>query len=201
MFGFLSKSPPWDEVNYWALDLETGGLQPADPILSLGMVPLRGGVICFGEHFYTLVRPKNFETLSTEGIRAHQIVPAELEQAPPLAHAIAEFEARVGPQDVLLLHFAQVDVGFLKRAFGELGKPWPRHRVVDTAVLLANLTRRTRQLEPYARALPAGLGEARAALSLPGHLEHHALWDALATAELFLVLRARLGARTLQALQ
>ena len=26
MFSF--RSPPWDEVTYWALDLETGGLDP-----------------------------------------------------------------------------------------------------------------------------------------------------------------------------
>jgi DNA polymerase III subunit epsilon len=200
LFSFLTKGPPWDEVTYWTLDLETAGLRPTDPILSMGMVPIRGGVICYGERFYTLVQPKGLDKLSTEGIQAHQIVPSELEQAPPLAQTIAEFEARVGPQDVLLMHFAQVDVGFLRRAFKELNKPWPKPRVVDTAVLLSNLTQRRRQLEPYARALPSGLGAARAEFGLPGHLEHHALWDALATAELFLVLRARLGAKTLQAL-
>lgn len=200
MFGLLAKSPPWDAVTYWALDLETAGLQPSDPILSLGMLPIRGGVICFGEHFYTLVRPEGLAHLSTEGIQAHHIVPSELEQAPSLAQAIEQFEARVGPQDVLLLHFAQVDIGFLRRAFKALGKPWPKLKVVDTAVLLGSLTQRQRQLEPYAKALPSGLGEARAVFGLPPHLEHHALWDALATMEMFLVLRARLGAKTLSSL-
>ena len=39
-------SPPWDAVTYWALDLETGGLDPRhDPILSVGMVPVRSGGI------------------------------------------------------------------------------------------------------------------------------------------------------------
>jgi DNA polymerase-3 subunit epsilon len=34
-------SPPWDSVTYWALDLETGGLDPrADPILSVGIAEL-----------------------------------------------------------------------------------------------------------------------------------------------------------------
>ncbi|HYQ80643.1 MAG TPA: 3'-5' exonuclease, partial [Anaeromyxobacteraceae bacterium] len=40
----LFRSPAWDSVVYWALDLETGGLDPrTDPILAVGMVPLRQG--------------------------------------------------------------------------------------------------------------------------------------------------------------
>ncbi|RDI94643.1 3'-5' exonuclease [Meiothermus sp. QL-1] len=193
------KTPSWWEATYWALDLETSGLEPSDQILSVGMVPIREGVIEFGAHFYSLVRPQRPEELSLEGIRAHHILPAELESAPPLAVVMEKVLHRVG-QGVLLLHFAPLDLGFLKQACRSLGLGWPRPRVVDTAVLLSRLNHRRQRLEPYAQPLPSALGAARRSLGLPPHLEHHALWDALATAELFLLLRERLGARTLREL-
>ena len=56
----LWPSPPWDAVTYWALDLETGGLDPrSDPILSVGMVPIRAGGIRLGEAWSSLVRPED----------------------------------------------------------------------------------------------------------------------------------------------
>lgn len=193
------KSPAWNEINYWALDLETSGLEPSDQILSVGMVPIRSGVIEFGAHYYSLVRPTRPEALSVEGIKAHHILPDELQTAPPLALVLDEVQQRLG-QDVLVLHFSSVDLGFLRRSCRALGRPWKKPLVVDTAVLLARLNERIRRLEPYKEPCPGGLGAARAFLGLPGHLEHHALWDALATAELFLALRHRLQAQTLHQL-
>lgn len=193
------KSPAWNEVNYWALDLETSGLEPSDQILSVGMVPIRSGVIEFGAHYHSLVQPVQPEALSVEGIKAHHILPSELESAPPLAQVLDEMEQRIG-QDVLILHFSSIDLGFLRQSYKALGRPWPKPLVVDTAVLLARLSERRRRLEPHSQPYPGALGAARAIFGLPGHLEHHALWDALATAELFLVLRHRLQAHTLQQL-
>ncbi|GIW24225.1 PolC-type DNA polymerase III [Meiothermus sp.] len=195
----FAKSPAWNEVTYWALDLETSGLNPSDQILSVGMVPIRNGIIEFGAHYYSLVHPVRPEALSAEGIKAHHILPRELDSAPKLELVLEEIRVRIG-RDVLLLHFSSVDLGFLQRYFRDTGKPWIRPVVVDTAVLLARLGEQRRRLEPHARPFPSGLAAARAALGLPGHLEHHALWDALATAELFLVLRQKLQARTLRQL-
>lgn len=195
----FAKSPAWDEVTYWALDLETSGLGPSDQILSVGMVPIRKGVIEFGAHYYSLVRPIRPEALSAEGIRAHHILPRELESAPSVEQVLDEVRLRMG-HDVLLLHYSPVDLGFLKRYFRTLGRPRFKPVVVDTVVLLGRLGERQRQLEPHAKPFPTGLAAARAAFGLPGHLEHHALWDALATAELFLLLRHRLQARTLRQL-
>lgn len=196
---FFQPSPPWDSLTYWALDLETSGLKAADQILSVGLVPIRQGVISYGEHYYSLVRPTNPQGLSAQGIQAHHIRPSELEGAPALAEVVAEVERRVSI-GVLLLHYASVDVGFLQRAYKSLGRPWPRPKVVDTVALLSRLSERQRQLEPFAKPLPTGLAEARTRFGLPPHLEHHALYDALATAELFLLLRSRLGAKTLRQL-
>lgn len=163
------------------------------------MVPIRQEAIVWGEHFYSLVRPEQPDRLSTSGIQAHQIVPSELEGASPLSEILEQIDQRL-QRDVLLLHYGSVDLGFLQRAYKRLGKPWLKPITVDTAVLLTKLTHRAQQFDPHSPALPLGLSKARAYFGLPAHLEHHALYDALATAELFLQLRSRLGAKTLKSL-
>jgi DNA polymerase-3 subunit epsilon len=196
----LFRSPAWDAVDYWALDLETSGLRPReDEILSVGMVPVRRGVIRYGERLYRLVRPETPASLSTEGIRAHHILPAELEQAPLLPAVLAEVEPRIR-EGVLLLHHAGLDLAFLRRAWRRCGWRWPRPRVVDTELLLVALEHRRQRFEPFPRPTSTALAASREALGLPAYPNHHALWDALATAELFLAVRARLGAKTLRSL-
>jgi DNA polymerase III subunit epsilon len=196
------SSPPWDEVLYLALDLETSGLEPRDDeILSLAMVPIRGGVIRCGERFASLVRPADPAGLSQEGLRAHHLLPADLAAAPPLAELLPEVDRRLRA-GVLVLHHAPLDLGFLRQAWRAAGRPWPRPRpqVVDTVVLLRRLELRQHLLTPHPAPLPAALPAARAALGLPAYPNHDALIDAVATAELFLVLRARLAARRLREL-
>lgn len=194
----LFRSPPWDSVDYLALDLETSGLDARrHQILSVGMVPVRQGAIRWGEHEYTLVRPLSMEELDGEAIGIHHILPEELRAAPPLEEVMERVAARL-QKAVLLVHHAPLDVEFLRRTFERLGRKWPRPPVADTRVLASRVEQRMQQLEPYARELPRGLEELRRAFGLPAFDPHHALADALATAELFLALRARLGARTLR---
>src|SRR5579864_1472778 len=194
------SSPPWDEPLYFALDLETSGLEPrADEILALAMVPIRGGVIRYGERFSSLVRPADPARLSQEGLRAHQLLPGELAAAPPIGELLAEVDRRLRA-GILVLHHAPLDLGFLRQAFRREGRRWPRPQTVDTVVLLRRLEIRRLLLGPHPPPLPAALPAARAALGLPAYPNHDALIDALATAELFLVLRARLGAERLREL-
>lgn len=201
LLAFFERSPPWDRVVYWALDLETSGLEvKRDHILSVGMVPIRQGTIRWGERFYSLVRPPDLSDLPEDGIRAHHILPAELEEAPPIAEVLPAIEQRL-VEGALLLHFSAVDLVFLRRAFREAQRRWPHPPVVDTVELLARLDQQRAYLDPHAQPLPNGLGEARAALGLPAHDAHHALADALATAELLLLLRARLDSKTLKDLR
>jgi DNA polymerase III subunit epsilon len=192
------RSPRWNEVVYWSIDLETTGFDPhADRILSVGMVPVRDGSIRHGERFYTLVRPGRDARLDTEAIRAHHILPGELDGAPSLAEALPEVNRRLG-EGIPLVHYGRLDVGFLREAYRRAGRDWPHRRVVDTVDLLVALTKRGRFLDPGARPWPTSLVGARERLGLPPHRVHHALSDAIATAELFLALRSRLGARTLR---
>jgi DNA polymerase-3 subunit epsilon len=194
-------SPDWDTLTYWALDLETSGLRPgSDQILSVGLVPVRSGVVRLAEQYYTLVRPENPSALSFEGLRAHHILPSELEHAPALAAVLPEIDLRLR-EGVLLLHFARLDLAFLRQAYRQARLDWPRPKLVDTVELMLKLGYRQQRFSPYPKAPPTALPEAREHLGLPRYRNHHALSDALATAELFLALRARLGAKTLRELR
>jgi len=196
----LFHSPRWDQVVFWSLDLETSGLKPAsDRIVSVGMVPIRGGVIRYGERFHRLVRPAGLDELSTEGIRAHHILPAELADAPPLADVLPEVDRRLR-EGVLLVHYAHLDVEFLRGAYNRCGMTWPKPRVVDTVDLVLVWHYRQQQWTPHPPPPRTALSDARAAFHLPEHPAHDALSDALATAELFLVLRQRLGLETLRSI-
>ena len=195
-------SPAWDELTYWALDLETGGLDPAhDAILSVGMVPIRAGVVRLAEAYETLVRPSTDSHITAASVQAHQLVPREVVDAPPLEHVIVQIELRLGEESsALLVHHAGIDVKFLRQAYRVLRRPWIRPRVVDTVDLLLKTARKTRFVDPNAqqREPELNLTSARKHLGLPEYGAHDALIDAISTAELFLVLRRALGARTLR---
>ena len=198
----LFSSPAWDSVVYWALDLETGGLDPrADAILAVGMLPIRERTIRIGEAFATLVRPETGESVSPASITAHQLVWGEVRGAPQLAEVVPEIDARLR-QGVLLVHHRGLDLKFLRRAFLRAGVRWPKPPVVDTVELLMRVARRARRFRPeLPDVLPAlNLSQARRQRGLPDYQAHDALTDALSTAELFLVLREELRARRLREL-
>ena len=195
----LWPSPAWNEVTYWALDLETGGLDPKrDAILSVGMVPIREGTIRLGEAYSTLVRPEDGSDISTASVRVHQLVPGDVRDAPPLPDVLREIDRRLTGA-VLLVHHAGIDVRFLRRAHQLTGLSWPRPRVVDTVELLARAARKAHFIDPDASPndFVANLGAARKRYGLPEYSAHDALTDAIAAGELFLVLRRALGARRL----
>lgn len=196
----LFHSPPWRSAVYWALDLETGGLDArTDPILAVGMVPLREGVIRLAEAYGTLVRPEAGRRITPESVRAHQLVWDEVREAPPLGGVLREVDRRLR-EGVLLVHHKAIDVVFLREAYRRQGLHWPRPRVVDTASLLVKEAKRARFADPdRPDHMPSlQLSVARREHGLPGYPAHDAVTDAVAAAELFLVLRKSLGARTLR---
>jgi len=196
----LWPSPRWDEVTYWSLDLETGGLDARhDPILAVGMLPVRGGTIQLGEAFESLVRPEAGDAIGAASVRLHQLVPGDVRDAPPLTDVLRAVDERLAG-GVLLVHQAAIDVRFLRRAHAAMGVRWAKPRVVDTVDLLVRVAKKARFIDPDAQhQLPSlNLSDSRRRFGLPDYAAHHALTDAIATAELFLVLRRALGARTLR---
>ncbi len=199
----LWPSPAWDALTYWSLDLETGGFDARrDPIIAVGMVPIRQATVRLGEAFEALVRPPRAMDVNAYSVVAHQLVPRDLHGAPRLAQVLVEVDRRLA-EGVLLVHQAALDVRFLKRAYRHLGMRWRAPRVVDTVDLLVRFAKKQRFIDPDAQEEePAwNLRAARQRFGLPDYAVHHALTDAIATAELFLVLRKALGAKTLRDLR
>lgn len=196
----LFRSPSWDSIVYWALDLETGGLDAArDPIIAIGMVPVRAGTIRLREAYRTLARPVEGSRIDPGSISAHQLVWSEVQQAPTLAEILPEVDRRLR-EGVLLVHHRAIDVDFLRRDFDRVGLPWPSPRVVDTRRLLL---RNAQLSDPRVShdQVALNLSLARARYGLPDYQAHDALSDAIATAELFLAVRMAIGARTLRDLR
>ena len=198
----LFSSPRWDLPVYWALDLETGGLDARhDPILSVGMVPIRAGVIRLGESFSTLIRPDPGRPIRPESVRAHQLLAGDLRKSPPLHAVLLEVDRRL-EGGVLLVHNRGIDLPFLKGGHARTGLPWKKPRVVDTVDLIVRAATRRRLFRPGGEEMPSlNLSEARRAHGLPEYGAHDALTDAVSTAELFLVLRQVIGAKRLRDLR
>jgi DNA polymerase-3 subunit epsilon len=198
--SLFRRSPPWESLEYWVLDLETGGLDARyAPIVAVGMVPIRERRVRLGEAFTTLVRPPSRATIAPAAVRTHGLVRADLDVAPPIGAVLPEIERRLAG-GVLVAHHAGLDLSFLQLAFHWEGLRWPSPPVVDTAKLLVKLADRQRRHHPEQPAdpPPLQLAAARQRLGLPDYPQHDALGDALATAELFLVLARALEARTLR---
>jgi DNA polymerase-3 subunit epsilon len=179
----------WIEAEFASLDFETTGLDPdRDAIVSFGVVPVRGGRVILAESEYREVAPG--APLTARSIVVHGLRPLDLRGAPPLTEVLSDLRASLQGR-YLLAWSADVEAGFLARAFGGSGRGW-RRRIVDV-LLLARLADR---LE--GRATQPGdynLTTAAARLRIPVHAPHHALDDALTTAQVFLVLATRLSSR------
>lgn len=183
----------WRPLTLWVLDLETGGLDPrSDPVLSVGMIPIRGGRIRLGEAYHSLVRPDRPVTESS--LKVHHILPRDLAGAPTLVEVLPEIERRLEESRILVVHQRGMDIPFLLRSFRRCGLRAPPFLVIDTVHLLLRLGRRLGHVTPERNEFPTALGKARQYFGLPPHRAHEALSDAAATAELFLVLAHRLRA-------
>jgi DNA polymerase-3 subunit epsilon len=181
---------PWRSASYCAVDLETTGLDlRRDVIISFGSVAIDGGRVIAGTSLYRLVRGP--VRMSPEAIAVHSLRPADLADAPTWEES-ADVLLSALTGRVLVAHAAWVERGFLRRAFRRRRVRPPRF-VVDTAALArsAGLAAASASAEPSLELLARDLG-------LPVHEPHHALGDALTTAEIFLALSTRLDADTPQ---
>jgi DNA polymerase-3 subunit epsilon len=159
------------------------------------MVPIVGGAIRVGDAYRTLVRPPDPSVIAVAAMRAHHIVPGDLALAPAIEDVLPEVLDRLRGA-VAVVHHAAIDVAFLKAACRRAGVAWPRVPVVDTVELLWKRAHRRRYATTAVESDPIlHLSGARRVWGLPAYPSHDALMDAIAAAELFLVLRHALGAR------
>lgn len=184
---------PWHCERYWALDLETSGLDPQScEILSVGMVPISEGNILWHQRSYQQVRPSRDRVGSARVVAIHQLLASELRDSPTLSEFLPDILRRL-EHDVLLVHHRSIDWSFLCAAARDHALQPPSCPVVDTVDLIGRYNQKGQWLGRGHEPLPLNLSGVRTRLALPEHQAHDALHDALATAELMLCLRARLG--------
>ncbi len=175
---------PWRDVEYCVVDVEATGLDlRRDELISFGSVAVRAGRLWLETAVYTDIRPG--QRVSPDAAGVHGLRDQDLDAAPQLGEVVDRIAAELDDR-VLVAHAAWVERAFLTRALRSGGRRF-NAAVVDTAALLraAGLARSGTGFEPDVEAMAEQLG-------LCVHTPHHALGDALTTAEVFLAVVSRL---------
>jgi len=189
-----SRRLPWRRVELVSLDFEATGLDfERDTIVSFGTVPLHEGRIDIGFADYELVDPGEVAP-SPDSITVHGLLPGDLRGAQGLDAARASLGRQIEGR-FLVTWAGIVEAGFLNRMYGGGVRSWLR-RCIDARELMFAL-----EEDPP---LPFTLSSVAERLGVPVASAHHALDDALVTAQVFLIAAARLeakGVRTVRDLQ
>jgi len=116
------------------LDTETTGLDPlkGDRIIEIGCVELINRIPT-GREFHCFINPERDVPAEAEAV--HGLSTAFLADKPLFVAIADEFLSFIG-NDVLVIHNAAFDIGFINMELGRLGKPRVSFdRVVDTLAL------------------------------------------------------------------
>ena len=185
--GAVAADTPLSQVPLIAMDIETTGLNPdRDAIVSIGLAPFTLGRIRCAQTRYHVVKP--ISELSNKSVTLHRISHSEISQAPRLDTLLSELlETLAG--NVVVVHYRNIERGFFSEAVRYYIGEQLHFPVIDTMELEARLHRGKNQPNWFARlrgVKPASirLADSRLRYGLPLYQAHHALIDALATAEL-----------------
>lgn len=174
---------PWRDVEYCVVDVETTGLDHRrDEMISFGSVLVRSGRLCVGTGTYLAIRPSR--PISEKAMTVHGLRRQDLASGLSAADAADLIRAELDGR-VLAAHAAWIEQRFLGRLVP--GRRGRRSPVVDTAALL-----RATGLAPTGTGHEPDLETAAVSLGLCVHSPHHALGDALTTAEVLLATVSRL---------
>ena len=184
--GCPAPDTPIAEAPLVALDIETTGLDPRrHAIVSIGAVPFSLARIPLRQARYWLLKP--YRELTATSVTLHHITHQEVENAPDLVEVLPEVLGLLQGR-LAVVHYRHIERGFIDAALQHRLGEGMRFPVIDTMSLEARLHRQS----PWAR-LRRWLGRppvsirlqaSRDRYGLPSYQGHHALVDALATAEL-----------------
>ncbi|WP_163833818.1 3'-5' exonuclease [Spartinivicinus ruber] len=185
--GMVSGKTPINQVALVALDFETTGLDAEqDDVVSIGLVPFTLQRILCREAAEWIVKP--VQPLAEESVVIHGITHSEISAAPDLQHILDQLLLALAGK-VVVVHCRQIECDFFSRALlrriGE-GIQFP---VIDTLELEKRALRARQGFVGRLLQQPLGsvrLADCRQRYSLPYYHPHHAMTDALATAELLL---------------
>ncbi|KZN12543.1 3'-5' exonuclease [Marinomonas sp. TW1] len=179
--GMIHATTPLKDAPLLALDLETTGLDPKiDEIISLGLIPMTHNAIrCQGARYW-MAKPKH--DLHAESVTIHEITHAELAQAPRLDSILDEILDTL-IQQVVVVHCVSIERQFLLEAsLKRYGYPlyFP---VLDTMDIERQVQHKP-WWKRFGKPPSLRLDACRQRYHLPRYKAHHALTDALSSAEL-----------------
>lgn len=180
--GSVSMDQPLSQTPFVSLDLETTGLDAdQDAIVSAGLLPMTvDSIHCAGSRYW-MINPDS--PLSSESVTIHELTHTDLSQAPRIEQCLDEILAALA-QKVVVVHCVSIERNFLLQASLKVyGHPlyFP---VVDTMGIEAGVVR-SNWLKRFAgKRESLRLDACRQRYHLPRYKAHHALTDALASAEL-----------------
>lgn len=177
---------PIDEVPMVALDMETTGLdERRHAIVSVGMVPFTLGRITPARRRYWVVKPSR--PLSGTSIAYHHITHSEIAGAPDFDSVIDELLPLLAGR-IVVVHFRNIERPFLDAAVRVRRGEGVLFPMIDTMSIEARRYRQSlwARFRRWLGRPPVSirLNASRARYGLPAYQGHHALVDALATAEL-----------------
>jgi DNA polymerase-3 subunit epsilon len=178
-------------ARYAVIDTELTGLDPRrDSIVSLGALRVAGGRIDLADRFYEEARPAS--ALTAASIVLHGITPQEVRDRRMIGGVLEDFAAFRGA-DILVGHFIEIDLDFLRRELAQAGLAAIANPALDTWPLYDWMSsRKPASGEGLPRLKDPRLPELAGALGVPSHGEHNALSDAFVTAQVFQRLLRRL---------
>lgn len=177
---------PIADVPMVALDVETTGLdERRHAIVSIGVVPFTLNRIKLAERRYWVVNPSR--PLAETSIAFHHITHSEVAEAPDLDVVLNELlEILAG--HLVVVHFRNIERPFLDAAIQARRGEGVMFPMIDTMSLEARMHRQTlwARFRRWLGRPPVSirLNASRERYGLPSYQGHHALIDALATAEL-----------------
>ena len=173
------------DIPFVALDFETTGLNSkTDDIVSVGLVPFTLARIYCKQSKHWVVQPRR--NLSESSIVIHGITHNDVDNAPDFDNIIAPLLDALRSK-VIVVHYAAIERGFFNSALLLRLKERIEFMVVDTMELERRALKAKQGLIGQIFNTKLGslrLNDCRKRYSLPVYEGHHALTDALATAEL-----------------
>ncbi|MCG7499637.1 3'-5' exonuclease [Vibrio sp. Of7-15] len=177
---------PLEEIEFLAMDFETTGLDPKkDDIITIGVVPFTLNRIFINRAQHWTVRPR--QQLAEDSVVIHGITHSDILDAPDLSD-VFEHILKAMSGHITVVHYKRIEREFFDRALKTRIQEGIEFPVIDTMHLESKIQQKEagglwNKLKGK-KSESVRLGKTRTRYGLPAYTPHHALTDAIATAEL-----------------
>jgi DNA polymerase III subunit epsilon len=177
---------PFEQVRWCIVDVESSGLDVRrDRLIAIGSVPIEAGRVMIGGAFHRTLRQS--EASSTPNILVHRISGTQQLRGDEPADVLLDFVEHIGTAPLVAFH-AQFDALMIRRAMQSVLGIQDRWRWLDLAALAP-------ALHPEMSHAHRSLDDWLARYGIVPYQRHDALADAVATAQLLLVMFDRARAK------